>query len=594
MIPRLEYLLQVNAKIRDCIARFATENDANAIFSGVLATISDLFHSTYAFLLRFTPDGGLVRTHASFRSPEYDQDYLTPQIRGDIARRFSLRDELLYRLEQKEEHDDDLDVLLSRARSSNGYFAAIHANGEVWGYLGILSDNEAPFAPDEDVLRRDIVNLLEIAVRRTILIAEIERKEKDLAAAAEEARQAARAKTMFLATMSHEIRTPLNAIIGFAEILGRSGNLSDEARECSDGITRSANALLDLLNDILDLSKIEAGATDVFQGECDLPALFRELATVFRYTALAKGIELRHSIPGDMPPLRLAGPRIRQILLNLIGNSVKFTNSGYIEWTASYAPNGPDAISLAIDVRDTGVGIPPDRIATVFDPFTVANSLHPDSRTKKSIGLGLLIVKRLVEACGGTVSVESALGTGSVFHIRINRVATLPRHSDAPRQTPAETSAEPVVGPSFLPLLVDDIDLNLHILALHLRSLGIHDTLQAESGEAALEIARQRRPSIVFTDLWMPGMDGAQLARAIRSDPALAGIPVVAVTADDDASASFDASVFDDILVKPLVTEKIADCLARLFPNPCPPSTPPPVPHPSSLATSHSPLATSH
>ncbi len=565
-VDRISTLLDQSTRIRHCIESFATNENPDEIISIALREAIALFRSPYTFLVRFEPDGTLVRVHGEFGDKESEVAFLSPETRKRIASRFTDVTELVYTRGQAEHHDDDIESLLAASGSQSVYLATITLNGREWGYLGSLSKETATYSLSDLEIRRDIVNLVNIAVHRADLVAGIASREKALVDAAEKARSSAKAKTMFLATMSHEIRTPLNAIIGFAEILGRTSGLPPEARECSDGITRSANALLDLLNDILDLSKIKSGADDLLQGECDLPALFREMATVFRYSALAKGIELRPDIPPDFPLLRLAGPRIRQILLNLIGNAVKFTGRGAVEWTASCTPDGPDAVLLSIDVRDTGPGIPPNRLNDIFNPFVQASSLRPDSPTQKGSGLGLLIVKRLVEACRGSITVESELGKGSVFHVRIGRVATIPRPAATAPETPQPARSAAAIGPDFLPLLVDDIALNLHILALHLRSLGIPETLQASSGDEALAKIRERRPSIVFTDLWMPGMDGAQLARAIRSDHDLRGIPVVAVTADNDAAASFDASVFDDILVKPLVSEKIAACLARLFP----------------------------
>ena len=568
MVPRLEYLLETGDRIRDCIARFATTNqEPDEVFSSVLSTIVETAGATYAFICRFDPDGSLVRTHAKVRSPEYDRDYITPKVRGEIARRFSDRREMFYRLGQEEDRVAEIDSMLVRARSTSVYFAAIVFEEHVWGYLGILSDKDRELGQDEFRVRRDFVNLLEIAVRRANLLAEVDRKEKGLVAAVEEARRAAQAKTMFLATMSHEIRTPLNAIVGFSDILAREKGLPASARESVEGISRSAAALLALLNDVLDLSKLETtGAADMLRGECDLGALFRDMDTVFRYSARAKGLVLRPSIPANFPRLRLSGQRMRQILLNLIGNAVKFTERGYVAWTAAWEPAGGDAVSLAIDVSDTGIGIPADRLEAVFDPFVQAGTIRPDARSTPGTGLGLPIVRRLVEACGGDIRVESEPGRGSVFRIRIGRVETLPPEAPRPAE-PAAAPRAPLDLDGFVPLLVDDIPLNLRILELHFRALGVSETIQVSSGIEALGAMRDRRPSAVFTDLWMPGMDGAALARAIRADPAFRGIPVVAVTADNDVAASFDASVFDDVLVKPIGTDGVAACLARILPS---------------------------
>ena len=567
-IGRISTLLEQAMHIRRCLESFATSQDPQEILTTALHEAAALFKSPYTFLLRFEKDGSLVRVLSDFGDRDADEGFLSLEARARIARRFEFPDELVYVRGQEDRRDDDLDSLLAAYGAKSAYFGSIHVDGKKWGYLGSLSNETDPGTLSDLEARRDIVKLVEIAIIRAQLVSRIAAREKELVEAARKAEAAARAKTMFLATMSHEIRTPLNAVIGFSETLGRLSGLPAEARECVEGIDRSANALLDLLNDILDFSKLESG-TDVgmLRGECDLPALFHEMETVFRYSARAKRIKLRHAIPEGFPRLRLSSQRMRQILLNLVGNAVKFTEKGFVEWTASCEPAGEGAVSLAIDVRDTGIGLSAKDIGTIFDPFVQAGTMRPDARTGKGTGLGLPIVRRLLEACGGTIRVESEPGKGSVFRILIGHVETVA----APAAARADAPARPLVLPDgFLPLLVDDLALNLHILFLHLRNLGVRETLQAESGEKALEAMRARRPSIVFTDLWMPGMDGAALARTIRADPAFAGIPIVAVTADSDTAASFDVSVFDDILVKPISTDKVSACLARLFPAPSP------------------------
>ena len=566
-IGRISTLLEQAMHIRRCLESFATKQDPKDILATAIHEAAELFKSPYTFLLRLEEDGSLVRILSDFGDRTADEGFLSLEALARIARRFEFPDELVYVRGQEDRRDDDLDSLLAAYGAKSAYFGSIHVDGKKWGWLGSLSNETDPGTLSDLEARRDIVKLVEIGIVRSQLVSRIVDREKALVEAARKAEAAARAKTMFLATMSHEIRTPLNAVIGFSETLGRLSGLPAEARECTEGINQSANALLDLINDILDYAKLESG-TDVgmLRGECDLPDLFREMKTVFRYSALAKGIELRYAIPAGFPRLRLSRTRFRQILFNLVGNAVKFTPKGFVEWTASCEPAGAGAVSLAVDVRDTGIGISAQDLKTVFDPFVQSGALRPDARTQKGTGLGLPIVRRLVEACGGTVDVESELGKGSVFRIRIGRVGTVAAPAAAAASD--EPPRPPALPEGFLPMLVDDIALNLRILSLHFRGLGIRDTMQAESGEQALRAMHERRPSAVFTDLWMPGMDGAALARAVRADPALAGVPVVAVTADNDAAASFDASVFDDILVKPIDTAKVSACLARLFPAP--------------------------
>ena len=566
-ILRLERLLLQSDRIRSFLTRLATNQGPVEVRNLAIREAAELLGASCAYLLRIGPDGREEIVFRWFRDPATDRIFSRQFELSQLSDLVRGRGEITHVCGRgRDPRNRRIDAILSVIGCNRLLVEPILHNGKPWGRMGFAIDAPGDFSRDDRDLLHEAAALVEISIRRSVLIEEVHRKEEGLVAAVAKAEAAARAKTTFLATMSHEIRTPLNAVIGFSETLARLSGLPAEARECTEGISRSANALLDLINDILDFSKLESG-TDIgmLRGECDLPALFREMKTVFRYSALAKGIELRHSIPDGFPRLRLSPTRFRQVLLNLVGNAVKFTPKGFVEWTASCQPAGEGAVSLAIDVRDSGVGISAQDLETVFDPFVQSGTIRPDARTQKGTGLGLPIVRRLVEACGGTVVAESELGKGSVFRIRIGRIETVA--APAASAAPDRPARPPSLPKGFLPLLVDDIALNLRILALHFRSLGIRDTLQAESGEEALKRMRERRPSAVFTDLWMPGMDGASLARAIRDDPAFAGVPVVAVTADNDASASFDASVFDDILVKPIDTAKVSECLARLFPS---------------------------
>ena len=565
-VLRLERLLRQSDRIRAFLTRLATNQDPSEVLNQGILEAAELLDASCAYLLRIWPDGREEAVFRWFRDPATGEAFAREFSAGTLSSLVRGRGEVIHiRGRGDDERDRRLDELLGVIGCNRILVEPLLHNGVVWGRMGFATEASGDVSRDDRDLLHEAAALAEIAIRRNRLLEENRRKEEGLREAAEKAQAAARAKTTFLATMSHEIRTPLNAVVGFSETLARLSGLPAEARECTEGISQSANALLDLINDILDFAKLESG-TDIgmLRGECDLGALFREMKTVFRYSARARGIELRCSIPAGFPRLHLSPTRFRQILLNLVGNAVKFTPKGFVEWTASCEPAGEGAVSLAIDVRDTGIGISAKDLETIFDPFVQSGALRPDARAQKGTGLGLPIVRRLVAACGGTVDAESELGKGSVFHVRIGRVETVAAPAAAAPPRPADAAA-PAVPDDFVPMLVDDIPLNLRILALHFRSLGIRDTIQAESGEQALELLRTRRPSAVFTDLWMPGMDGAALARAIRAEPAFAGVPVVAVTADNDASASFDASVFDDILVKPLATEKVADCLARLF-----------------------------
>ena len=392
-----------------------------------------------------------------------------------------------------------------------------------------------------------------------------------LAKALEEAKAAEQTKTAFLATMSHEIRTPLNAVIGFAEILQEPRLSADERHRYLAGITRSSNALLSLINDILDLSKLEAGKVVVRGGVCHLGRLFDEMKSIFHFNAERKGIALDSEIADDFPPVALKEERVRQILLNLVGNAVKFTNHGHVLCRASWRPGAPGRGTMTIQVRDTGVGIPKAKQAEVFNPFVQGDGVR-GGQVYQGTGLGLPICRRLVEAVGGTISLESDVGKGTTFTVEIPDVEV----SDS-RELVLETVSEPQLRDVELEsprqihvVAVDDVPLNLIVIGKFCEKAGvpkrnIRTFLKASEALASLEgdggIASRM---VVFTDMWMPGMTGEAFVRAIRGNPRLRTLPVVAVTADAETSGSYDMTLFDEILTKPVTGAKVSAALARL------------------------------
>ncbi len=363
-----------------------------------------------------------------------------------------------------------------------------------------------------------------------------------------------RARTQFLATMSHEIRTPLNAVIGFAEFLERPSLTPEEIRSFARGVRHSSRVLLDLINDVLDLSKTEAGQTDMRQGVTDFLAFKREFLTIFAGKVRERGLRFVFYLPDDVPCLNLTPTYMRQILLNLIANAVKFTVKGGITCTVRLTPtHRPGHVDLEVSVADTGIGISPEKLETIFDPF-VQDIATRGGHVYEGTGLGLPIVKRLAEAAGGTVTVTSTPGVGTTFDVRIPNVKVAPRAAK-----PSDTPTPPPSGDG-LPqsaLLVDDVPLNLMILKRHLANLGVRNVRTAASGAEALRLLAEEPAALVLTDLWMPEMDGATLARRIRDDAALADTRLVAVTADAASEGTFDTSVFDAVLTKPVTMEKL-------------------------------------
>ena len=372
----------------------------------------------------------------------------------------------------------------------------------------------------------------------------------------EEIKEAERAKSEFFAKVSHDIRTPLNAIIGYSQMLSAGVDSAIERKEYLDSISFSAETLLDLINDVLDLSKLEAGKMTFAAEPCDFGELVRKVLLSVAPRATSRSVELKSTVAG-LPSVTLDVRHLRQILFNLIGNAVKFTEHGTVEVSARFDRTDGETGRLTFAVRDTGIGMSVEDQAGIFQPFVQARNNVQQHGT----GLGLAICKQLVEKMGGTIAVSSELGKGSVFTVEI---PGLSYREDVRAAAPVATTVDPVAvgqGDSALRLLlVDDIKMNLSVLKSMLKRLGIVQVTTAGDGEEAMEILR-KAPTVfdaVLTDLWMPKCDGAGLLKQIRAFGPTAKLPVYAVTADVECSGG-DGAQFSGVLLKPLTLDGLRE-----------------------------------
>ena len=375
--------------------------------------------------------------------------------------------------------------------------------------------------------------------------------------AALQAQSATQAKSLFLATMSHEIRTPLNAIIGFSELLQAENMNNTERSEYLQSINLAGNTLLGLINDILDLSKLEAGKTELKPAPVDLYSLCREITAIFSHQIKEKNLVFELQIADELPMLWLDIRCLRQIILNIFGNAVKFTEKGGVFLSVDYHPDEADLGTLTLCIRDSGIGINNAVRENIFEPF-VQEQIR-GSRSEKGSGLGLSIASRMTQLLGGTLTVDSTVGKGSVFSIRLPGLRRYVENTLA-LEAKKRLDTKPIKKQGQKVLIVDDIKMNLKILSAMVQKLGC-ECISTSSAKDALEILAQQTPSCILTDLWMPEMNGAELASEIRRTPGWENLKIIAVTADTENKANFDNSNFDDVLLKPVSIEALKKIL---------------------------------
>ncbi len=404
--------------------------------------------------------------------------------------------------------------------------------------------------------------LTQIALRQ-------QKRERLLNEAKLQAEHSNQEKTTFLANMSHEIRTPMNAILGFSELL--QNDLHDpRQQQYLKSIRSSAASLLLLINDILDMSKIEAGAMELHPEPTDLREICDFVNTLFAESAAKKGLRLICHVTDNLPhALLLDRIRLRQILINLVGNAVKFTDHGSVEVRVSWEKQiASSHVTLMIDVQDTGVGIPQNKLDAIFKPFVQAGA-HLE-KEKQGTGLGLSIVKRLTKIMGGTVTVASVMEQGSAFHLRFPDVTISARLAASEKSGLVDKIDFNELRPATL-LIVDDNEANCRLIAGMFEG-SHHRLFFGSDGSEAVAKARELKPDILLLDVRMPGMNGYEALDAIRKIPGLEFMPIIAVTAsnlkseDNQLKERFSGFVRKPFSRRELFAE-LADFLPRINPT---------------------------
>jgi len=435
-------------------------------------------------------------------------------------------------------------TIRARSRTAEGDFQAGLATSMAMGMLAIG------------------IGAISLLLLRRVL-KEISRSER-YAVSMVKAEEARRQKDVFLAMMSHEIRTPLNAIIGFGQ-LAQQEEMGGKAKRYVNSILDGGQSLLLLINDILDLSKLQAGKMELKLEPTRLNELLLFLERLFQETCMTKGIGFELVVQEDLPEaLVLDSLRLRQVLMNLIGNAVKFTERGKVTVDVSGKTESAETITwnLEIRVRDTGPGISKDDLSHIFEPFYQSNdSPEPVS---KGTGLGLSIVHRFVKLMNGEITVESSEGQGTTFTVRLKNLSA----SVIARVLIDQGAAsQPVdfnrLKPSRI-LAVDDNAINRDLL-MEIFSGTHHEVITACDGEEAVRVIREAMPDLVLMDLRMPVMDGSAAAKAIKMDATFRGVPIIAVTAGSLPNKGLGeqlAADFDGALRKPFTRKEIFDALS--------------------------------
>lgn len=465
-----------------------------------------------------------------------------------------------------------LDLTLPDARGL-GALAAVRQRARTVPIVVLATEDDRHVAEDaiaasaQDYLIKQEIDPRTLA-RAIKYAVEIRRAEQRVRTAREEIERAQRLNSEYCATLSHEIRTPMHTVLGMAELLSETP-LTPQQQGYVKTLQRAGDHLLALVDDVLDAARIEAGQVSIEQARFDLSQLVEEVLDLMRNAAQKKGLDLRYAREPGIPPNAVGDPRrLRQILLNLLGNAIKFTDHGSVEFRIAQDQTSLGATALLFSVKDTGIGIASEKLDAVFGSFVQGDASIP--RQFGGAGLGLHIAKRLVEMMGGKIWVESRLGEGSTFHVALDLGVGAAFAKPPDRKVSGE---QPVVTlPALRVLLVDDSEDSRELIRAFLADTPV--TLEAASdGPSALRSLRSGGYDVVLMDLHLPAMDGYATTREIRQLESLRGeapVPIVALSADafEQTVARCLAAGCTMHLAKPLKKRTLLEALVRCAPAP--------------------------
>ena len=395
------------------------------------------------------------------------------------------------------------------------------------------------------------------------MLEQIERQNQEVIKAKDLAIESEQAKESFLANMSHEIRTPLNAIIGLSDLLSET-EIKPDQKEYLKGISSSGKQLIALVNDILDFSKIQSGKLTFEKIGFKMKELFQEIETTFTFKIKEKNIDFEWNIDDSVPEILLGDPiRLKQVIINLISNAIKFTEKGKVQLDVKSKRKPTRKVELIFKVKDTGIGIPQDKVKSIFESFTQVDS--STSRLYGGTGLGLAICKSLIELQSGTIDLESKEGEGSTFFFELPFMVG--KEKDLPMVQKLDSYVHSFENTVIL--CVDDYHLNQVILSTLLSKMNI-EVLLASNGEEALEIAMTNKLDLIFMDIQMPKMDGLKATKEIRKKKNKDQLPIIALTANavKGEEQSYIIAGMNDFVLKPFRRNDIIQVLQKFLSSP--------------------------
>lgn len=450
--------------------------------------------------------------------------------------------------------------LLERFEAKSYITVPIFCGEKLWGLLASYQ-NSAPrqWSEAEINVAVHVGTQLGVALQQAELLARTQRQSMELLKSKENAEVANRAKSQFLASMSHELRTPLNAILGFSQVMARNSSITEEQKEYIEIINRSGEHLLELINDVLSMSKIEAGQITINESRFNLYNFLNSLREMLQLKANSKGLRLIFENIGDLPQyIQTDEAKLRQVLINLIGNAIKFTQHGTVSLRVSSPAENKS--QLYFEIADTGPGISPSEIPTLFQPFVQTEA---GRKSMQGTGLGLPISQQFVKIMGGDITVESEVDRGTIFSFKI-RVNLVTESDEQEASTVKQVIALEPGQPTYRILIVEDVVENRQLLVKLLVPLGF-EVCEATNGQEGIALQSIWNPHLILMDMLMPVMDGYEATRQIKQTPEGRETIIIALTASafDEQRQIILSAGCNDLICKPFREEVLFEKIAH-------------------------------